>query len=308
MGTLIILFGLCCFAALTALPLSAFAFSVGRGGSGPSSALLLGAFRHEVLLFLVDEQHEDDDCRFLSIVTVTGDEHRRRILLQSLLSCVITLPVMGPPLPANASPSLLGTPARDRRQLELCLVVVQRVVYWASLQADALRMADTTQEERKYKYLETRLGAKALLTGRLGSGATGRVYQLASLQLTGCLQDLEWHAAQQQQRQQQQQISEWRQTFTEGLSSLVEFDGLETLTDASPRSSLTLSQYNDSKAVYVRRALDELVIPAGNQLLQAFGSEALQTAQGYIQQYYSSEIYPLAPPPAPSTDTTAAGG
>lgn len=219
-----------------------------------------------------------------------------------LASTATASPIICSPLAAQAA-SFLGTP--DRRQLELCLVVVQRVVYWANFEADSLR-SSVSKEERKSKYLETRLGAKATLTGKIGGGATGRVYQLASLQFPECLRDLEWHAA--QRKEKRQLISDLCHSLTEGLASLVEFDGLETLIDPSPRSSLTLSQYNDSKAVYVQRALDELILPTGNKLLQAFGLEALQTARGYVQKYYSSEIYPPPPSPAlPSTDATTGG-
>jgi len=212
------------------------------------------------------------------------------------------------PLPAHAA--LFSGP--EHRQLELCLVAVQRVVYWSQSQADALRRSsnssdDEQQQRRKAKYLETRLGAKALLTGRVGPGATGRVYQLASLQLPGCLQDLEWHAAARKQsntRSNSNVVADLRRNFSEGLASVVEFDGLETLLDPSPRSSLTLSAYNDNKAEYVRRALQELVVPSGQQLLRAWGPEPLERARGFVQQYYASEIYPPAPAPPPMTEET----
>jgi len=225
-------------------------------------------------------------------------KHRR--MLFGVSSTILATTTTGPSSPANAA--LFSGP--ERRQLELCLVAVQRVVYWAQSEVDALRAATST-EQSKTKYLEVRLGAKALLTGKIGGGATSRVYTLASLQLSGCLQDLEWHASQQQQSSNKllvQQVSDNRRTFSEGLASIVEFDGLETLIDPSPRSSLTLSQYNDDKSVYVRRALEELVIPAGNQLLKAFGPDPLQRSLGFVQQYYSSEIYP--PQPTASSPTT----
>jgi len=232
----------------------------------------------------------------------TTPSTHRRILVGGFFSVSSTIfaTTTAGPSPANAA--LFS--GRERRQLELCLVAVQRVVYWAQNEVDALRAATST-EQSKTKYLEVRLGAKALLTGKIGGGATSRVYTLASLQLPGCLQDLEWQASQQQQSSNKslvQQVSENRRTFSEGLASIVEFDGLETLIDPSPRSSLTLSQYNDDKALYVRRALEELVIPAGNQLLKAFGPEPLQRSLGFVQQYYSTEIYP--PQPTASSPTT----
>lgn len=213
---------------------------------------------------------------------ITG---RRRRLLGGLATAF----ALSRPQQSNAAIGFL-TADQDRRQLELCLVAVLRVMYWAQLQANALLPDDTnkTADERKKKYLEARLGAKAILTGKVGGGATGKVCTLATLQVPACLADLEWHAN--KQSSQFQSVSDLRRDFSEGLAAIVEFDGLETLIDPSPRSSLTLSQYNDNKAVFVRRALLELVLPAGNKLVRAFGPEPLQRSVNYIQQYYSSEI------------------
>lgn len=210
---------------------------------------------------------------------------RRRLVLGALTTTVISTR-----LPKKSIAAFrFVTNDQDRRQLEFCLVAVLRVSYWAKRQARAMQEAATT-EDRKSKYLEARLGAKAILTGKVGSGATGKVYTLATLQLPACLADLEWHAT---TRQLQRQVSDWRRDFSEGLAAIVEFDGLDTLIDPSPRSSLTLSQYSNDKAVFVRRALQELVIPAGNKLVAGFGAEALQRSLNYIQQYYSSEIPPI---------------
>jgi hypothetical protein len=178
----------------------------------------------------------------------------------------------------------------ERRQIELCLVTVQRVLYWAELQALALSTM-TDVEQRRKVYLESRLGAKAILTGKIsGSGVSGKVYTLASLKLSDCLTDLEWHAMKQKNSQ---QVTQWKNSFREGLASIVEFDGMDTLVDPSPRSTLTLAQYNDSKNNYVKRSLEELIIPAGNQLMHAFGNEPLAKALSYIQSYYADEIVPV---------------
>jgi hypothetical protein len=218
---------------------------------------------------------------------------RRKVLLTtaattaiSVFGAVATAAVSTPP-PSNAMTIFYG---EGHRQLELCLVTVQRVVYWVESQAGALKTAATV-EARRALYLEARLAAKALLTGKIGGGATGKVYTLATLQLPGCLKDLDWHASEQLTKASERQaVYECSRGFKEGLASVVEFDGLETQLDPSPRSSLTIAQYSDSKAVYVVRALQEIVLPAGKRLLRAFGPEPLDSATAFLQQYYGSEI------------------
>lgn len=238
--------------------------------------------------------------------------NRRQLLVGGMGGIVVTHPNA-----AKAAASLMDTlfssEAGRRRQLELCLVIVLRALCWVKFQSQlfdelstlAMKNNNTTSNDqedlfqrKKMLYLETRLGAKAILTGKVGPGSTGKIYTLATLQLPACLIDLEWHALQQQSSTSSKssnkalatRVSDWRQSFTEALASVVEFDGLETLTDPSPRSSLTLSQYNDNKANFVRRTLKELVVPTGIELIHAFGSEPLQRSLYYMEQYYASEI------------------
>jgi hypothetical protein len=223
--------------------------------------------------------------------------HRRRQFLTVCIVGAVSGASSQTPA-ANAAIGLTLSNDSNRRQLELCLVALLRVLYWAEYQAQALEtvflQSDEGNDERRRKlYLETRLGAKAILTGKIGPGATGSTYTLATLQLAACLDDLEWHASRSgstADRSYKQRVSELRRSFTEGLASVVEFDGLETLIDPSPRSSLTLSQYNPSKAVFVRRVLRELVLPVGNKLALSFGPEPLERSIAFTQQYYASEI------------------
>jgi hypothetical protein len=182
-------------------------------------------------------------------------------------------------LPSSAN-ALFGS--KDRRQLEVCLVSVLRVIYWAQFTATSLQEAETL-EQRKQRYIEARLGAKAVLTGKIGGGANGRVYALASVQLPGCLKDLQSYAT-------SRQVADLQQDFYESLAAVVEFDGLETLQDASPRSTLTLQQYNRDKSIYVQRLLLERVIPVGEQLVNAFGPDVRQTCLSFIEKYYADEI------------------
>lgn len=177
--------------------------------------------------------------------------------------------------------------ATNRRQIELCFVAIQRVAFWAERQANAL--VDTTNDRRAL-YLESRLGAKAILTSRVGPGSTGTVYTLSTLRLPECLADLEWHATMADGRSTLRTVAEAKERLTEALASIVEFDGLETLTDPSPRSTLTMAQYTDAKANYVVRAFRELVLPSSRQLLSSFGLEPLERSLRYIEQYYSAEM------------------
>lgn len=154
------------------------------------------------------------------------------------------------------------------------------------------------------------MGAKALLTGKIGSGATGRVYQLSTLRFTDTLKDLAYYTTaattaspNSNTRLRDSSLLLLLQDLQEALASLVEFDGLDTLTDPSPRSSLTLSQYTPDKAVFVQRTLQEKVIPLcqriGNYQYYAAGGDTNDTAREianrYMQAYYAEEL-----PPQPS--------
>ena len=84
----------------------------------------------------------------------------RRSMVLSSTSAV--LPTILAPTTANAIPLF---EKRERRQLELCLVNVLRVQYWATNIAETLQNA-ATEEEKKKAYLEARLGAKAMVADK----------------------------------------------------------------------------------------------------------------------------------------------
>ena len=203
----------------------------------------------------------------------------RRAVVQSLATVVVT-GTTGVPLAQAANPFV-----KDRRQLELCLVAVLRAVYWAQGLGADLQSTTTNLDTKKQRYLEARLGAKAMLTGKIGGGANYQVFTLSTLQLPDCLRDLEAYAN-------VRSFDEKSREFYESMASLVEFDGMDTLTDTSPRSSLTLKQYNPDKETYVRRILAERVVPIGQQIIQAFTPENVAIAERYIQQNYPNEVYP----------------
>ena len=176
--------------------------------------------------------------------------------------------------------------AKERRQLELCLVAVWRVLYWAESLAADLGNPSLSIDTRKERYLEARLAGKAMLTGKIGGGANYKVYTLSTLQLPDCLQDLS------EAYDKSLSFSETSREFYESIASLVEFDGMDTLADASPRSSLTLTQFDSRKETYVRRILVERVVPLGEKIIQSFPEKNVVVSQRYIEQNYPNEIFP----------------
>jgi hypothetical protein len=171
---------------------------------------------------------------------------------------------------------------KDRRQLEFCLVNLLRVTYWAESVARDLKIVEQ-EEKRKELYLEARLGAKAVVTGRVGGGATSRVYTLASLQFRGCLRDLAYYGK-------SRQVSDLTEDLLESVAAVVEFDGLETTTDPSPRSSLTLSMASPQKVTYVQRLLSERVVPLAKSLANSFEPDIQNQCKAYIASTYPNEV------------------
>ena len=218
---------------------------------------------------------------------------RRRVLRDFVApSITVASGVVDLPLEAVAA---FGSAAAPSRQLEFCLVSVARAIYWAKLLVQNLEQQENDPSLAKAAYLEARLGAKAMLKGKIGGGANARVYMLSTLQMPGCLQDLQTYYSQGSSSSSSKNnmlysFSDLKSDWYEAVAAMVEFDGLDTLTDPSPRSSLTLQQYDPSKAVFVRRILTEKVIPVGQRLLQAFPDDARQRAKEYIERTYSSEV------------------
>jgi len=215
------------------------------------------------------------------------------------------------PSGANAMP-FIGGGAEDKRQLELCLVTVLRVKYWSmgvSKSIDNLLLrtgAAIPSDLEKAPYLEARLGSKALLTGRVGGGANSKVYALAGLQLKGCLKDAEYWATVQAKLGDKkdrnaaiQRYAAASEGIVESLAACVEFDGLETTLDPSPRSSLMLGQYTGKKAQFVTRMLKERVIPSCDALMRCFDGEATERSLRFLRENFYNELPPPPPPPPP---------
>lgn len=195
-------------------------------------------------------------------------------------SASIIAAVSAMPRQANGAPLF----TKERRQLELCLVAIYRVVYWAESVASDLGNSNLPLDARKQRYLEARLAAKSMLTGKIGGGANYKVLTLSSLQIPGCLEDLS--------EAYNTNVSETCREFYESIASLVEFDGMDTLTDPSPRSSLTLTQFDARKETFMRRVLAEKIVPLGKKIINSFPEEKISISQRYIQENYASEIFP----------------
>ena len=195
--------------------------------------------------------------------------------------------------PANAAFSLFEE--KKHRQLELCVVSILRLQYWAQSVAIKLQTAENINQ-RTSAYVEARLGAKAIVANKIGGGATNQVFTLKSLQIRECLTDLEYYVGKNSNKD-KKRLAQLSQDLIESLASLVEFDGLETTTDPSPRSSLTLSMYTDTKGDFVNRMLSERIVGLCQEIVNLPGPDTLDTCNGFILQYYPSELPPRPKPP-----------
>lgn len=285
----------------------------------------------------IDRCNDADDA----IISIEADNkhsrtgyltnHGRRKFLSQLASSTIAVgsPLLLSAQNANALP-FIGGP--ERRQLELCLVTILRTEYWAmtvakSFKANQLLSPTTidtdggnstetvnTQPEmsanqRKQPYLQARLGAKALLTQKIGGGANSRVMKLGTLQLKECLDDARYWCGELAKKDQlpaqltdevvstkngkricTNDLSDAIDELVESLASIVEFDGLETTIDPSPRSSLMLSMYNNQKGTFVYRTIVERVVPGCDRFLEIFGSERRRVVEDFVRRDYGDEV------------------
>jgi len=197
----------------------------------------------------------------------------------------------------------------EHRQLELCLVTILRVRYWGENVSQRIQQkidnGPVKTDLMKAPYLEARLGGKAALTGKIGGGANLQVYNLASFQVKGCVKDADSYFNDYYKKQlksaasgddkgrlkvQKSVFDNASVDIIESLAALVEFDGLENLTDPSPRSSLALTQYTDKKALYLKRILLERTVPACNTVISSFGTDEKRFVESYVAKTYPNEI------------------
>jgi hypothetical protein len=189
---------------------------------------------------------------------------------------------------ANAAGLPFLDTQKDRRQLDLCLVNLLRLQYWAIPLSDKLQNNTDNTETLKSAYLEARLGAKVIVapTKKIGGGANANIFMLKGLQLKDCLGDLQYYV----ERPSKKKMSQYQDDLLEALASIVEFDGLETTQDPSPRSELTLKMFTLQKGVYIQRMLAERVIPLTNDILRLFGPDTKSRTMAVVQEFYPKEV------------------
>ncbi|KAL7468825.1 hypothetical protein ACHAXS_009059 [Conticribra weissflogii] len=213
---------------------------------------------------------------------------------------------------ANAIPFLDG--GSDRRQLELCLVTILRTQYWAKSVAKSLKdklltpldeqaelVSGLSDTQKKQPYLEARLGAKALLSKKIGGGANAKVVKLASFQIKDCLKDGKYwcgvlaksgnlNSSSNQKAICNQKLEAYADELIESLASLVEFDGLDNTIDPSPRSSLMLTMYTNDKGIFAYKTLTQRVIPSCEDYLGVFGPERRKVCEDFMRKDYAEEM------------------
>jgi hypothetical protein len=202
---------------------------------------------------------------------------------------------------ANALSLPFGDQQQNRRQKELCLVNLLRLQFWADTVSEKFKTLDMDDEEsRKRLYMEARLGSKVMVASskKISGGATANVFMLKSLYLRECLDDLTYYA----DKNSKKQMDQYKDDLIESIASIVEFDGLETTLDDSPRSTLTLSMYNSQKSIYVQRMLGERIVPLTDDILRLFGPEARVQTDMYMREFYPSEIRSTKPVEIKPTD------
>ena len=126
-----------------------------------------------------------------------------------------------------------------------------------------------------------------------------RVLTLAPLKLRECLKDGEWWFKEYYLKNEEDKgearkkkifLEAASQEIIESLASVVEFDGLETITDPSPRSSLTLTMYNDNKGAFIQRMLLERTVPSCDTFVNSFGRERREVCERFIIANYPDEL------------------
>ena len=241
-------------------------------------------------------EDDDDEGHLEWVSSLSNGIMDRRVMLALLPSMTILIRSDV----ANGFPFF---PAEERIQLELCLVSILRVRYWAEKTGKSIKemleieRTSGLSDRQKGPYLEARLGAKAAITGKIGGGANTQVLVLAKLKIKECIQDAMWSYKEMNKtinkgelRKLMSALDGYGIDILESLANIVEFDGLETTQDPSPRSSLALSMYNSNKAVFIQRMLLERTVSSCDAFVNSFGREKRDYCETYIRLTYPSEI------------------
>merc|ERR1719162_577473 len=212
-------------------------------------------------------------------VTCFKIEQVNRRCITSLIIPMLTYNFLGPSREISRANAVPFIREEDRRQKELCVVNLLRLQFWAISLSDGLKGSEINDEERrKTLYLEARLGSKVIVspTKNVNGGATVKVFMLKSLNIKDCLKDLTYYV---NDAYSKKQMIQKKDDLIESLASIVEFDGLETTQDSSPRSSLTLSMYTPVKVIYVQRMLSERIVPLIDDIVHLFGEDTMRQSE-----------------------------
>ena len=258
-----------------------------------------GCNDQDLILICNEQTSAPSKCLRALQLDSTPSKQRRSFLNKLVASLVIPL------IPSSSKAAVMPFFEPNHRQLEFILVTILRTQFWAMNIAKSLNSkllsstpADTELEEnvQKLPYLEARLGAKAMLTQKIGGGATSTVLKVASFNIKECLEDGKYWCNQLSKSNQIDKricttdLTSISEDLVESLASIVEFDGLETTIDPSPRSSLMLSMYNPSKGKFIYRTLTERVIPTCERYLDVFGQDRKELCLAFVKRDYSDEI------------------
>eukprot|EP00956_Cyclotella_meneghiniana_P019760 scaffold34284_cov56-Cyclotella_meneghiniana.AAC.3 len=258
-----------------------------------------GCNDQDLILICNEQTSAPSKCLRALQLNSTPSKQRRSFLNNLVASLVIPL------IPSSSKAAVMPFFEPNHRQLEFILVTILRTQFWAMNIAKSLNSkllsstpADTELEEnvQKLPYLEARLGAKAMLTQKIGGGATSTVLKVASFNIKECLEDGKYWCNQLSKSNQIDKricttdLTSISEDLVESLANIVEFDGLETTIDPSPRSSLMLSMYNPSKGKFIYRTLTERVIPTCERYLDVFGQDRKELCLAFVKRDYSDEI------------------
>jgi hypothetical protein len=240
---------------------------------------------------------------------------RRNIPLSGLKSVFLSslIGLSFHPLEEASAAANIPNLFREHKQLDLCLVTVLRVRYWSEATGLKLQrlleesqspdftdkpLLDSTPRLEKIQslYLEARLGSKAMLTKKIGGGANLRVLTLATLEVKDCINDLRyWYTRVPVTTTISNSLAQFTldnasEDILESLANIVEFDGLETTQDSSPRSTLALRMFRLDKAKFIQRLLLERVLPNCDALVNLFGASRRLACENFIRLNYPEEV------------------
>jgi len=169
----------------------------------------------------------------------------------------------------------VGLENSQKYSLELQLATLARTRSYYSV---ALRDLDDA-DYAKAAYIDLRLSSKALLTTKIPNGSSSpMLFKLASFRFRSMLATSNASTATQRR-------------LIESISSIVEWDGLDSLSSDSPRTTLFERNYSIEKVRYVRQLGESIVQLLDSAVVEVGGENALEKSSSLMLQYYPDEIF-----------------